>query len=365
MKIQQIITFLQDWAAPAYQESYDNAQLICGDASASVRKILVSLDATEEVVDEAIRKGANLIIAHHPIVFKGLKKLTGSNYVERCIIKAIKHDIAIFAIHTNLDNISSGVNKEISNRLSLENTRILAPKTQILSKLITFVPIENAQAVAQAMFDAGAGQIGNYDMASFKSEGKGSFRPLKNANPHIGSENNYEEVKELKLEVLVENHVLSSVIQAMLEAHPYEEVAYDIIALQNAHPYVGSGMIGTLEKELSLADFLELLKAKFGVKALKYTGDLSRSVKTVALCGGSGIFLLQNAIRSKADVFLTSDVKYHEFFDAENKLSIVDIGHFESEQFTIDLILRKLQAHIDGIAMETSETKTNPVNYYV
>lgn len=365
MKIQQIISFLQDWAAPAYQESYDNAQLICGDASSTLRKVLISLDATEDVVDEAIQKGANLIIAHHPIVFKGLKKLTGSNYVERTIIKAIKNDIAIFAIHTNLDNISTGVNKEIANRLALVNTRILAPKTQVLSKLITFVPIENLQSVAQAMFKAGAGQIGNYDMASFRSEGTGSFRPLKNAIPHIGSENSYEEVKEYKLEVLVENHLLSSVIQAMITAHPYEEVAYDIIALQNSNPYVGSGMIGTLEKEISLENFLQMVKAKFGLKAIKYTGDLSRNVKTIALCGGSGIFLLPNAIKNKADVFLTSDVKYHEFFDAENKLSIVDIGHFESEQFTVDLILRKLQAHFDGIALKASETKTNPVNYFV
>lgn len=365
MKIHELLAFFANWAPISYQENYDNSQLICGDASASINKVLVCLDCTEDIVDEAIQSGANLIVAHHPIIFKGLKKLTGSNYVERTLIKAIKNDIAIYALHTNLDNVDSGVNKEICNRIGLSNTRILAPKSQLLSKISVYVPINHVEIVSNAMFDAGAGKIGKYDMASFKSTGMGSFRPLDGAQPHIGSANNYEEVSECKLDMLVEKHLLNAVISSMIHAHPYEEVAYDVFDLQNTHPYVGSGMIGTLDSTLTLEEFLDTLKSKFGLKSIKYTGDLNRKVQSVAVCGGSGIFLLQDAIRQKADVFVSSDVKYHEFFDAENKLSIIDMGHYESEQFTIDLIVRKIQALFDGLPVQATKISTNPVNYFI
>lgn len=365
MKIQALISLLHQWAPAAYQESYDNSTLICGNTQNDIQKVLVCLDVTEDVLDEAIQLGANLIIAHHPIIFKGLKKLTGSNYVERTLIKAIKNDISIFALHTNLDNVLTGVNREIANRMGIENPKILLPKSDILYKLIVFVPLSHAESLAQALFNVGVGKIGNYDMASFRSKGTGTFRPLEHANPHTGTVLNFEEVEEIKLEFIVEKHLLQTSIQTMLEVHPYEAVAYDCIELQNIHNEIGSGMIGNLDNNISMADFLKMIKEKFGLHAIKYTGNLQKNVQRIAWCGGSGIFLLSEAKKQKADVFLTADVKYHEFFDAENQISIVDIGHYESEQFTIDLIIRKIQAQFDGISVSATSINTNPVQIYL
>ena len=365
MTISSIIHCLHNWANPSLQESYDNAGLICGNPNQQVTRILVCLDATEAVVDEAIRKNAELIVAHHPIVFKGLKRFTGNSYVEKTLIKAIKNDIAIFAIHTNLDNIESGVNAEIANRLGIVNPRILSPKNQLLYKLAVFVPKQNADNLANAMFLAGAGRIGNYDRASFRSEGIGSFRPGPKANPHLGKIGTTEYVEELKLEMLVEKHLLNPVINAMIQNHPYEEVAYDYWELENTHAQIGSGMIGELPSEMPLLSFLTLLKEKFNLQMAKYTGNPNKMVKKVAFCGGSGSFLIPCALKQNADLFLSADFKYHEFFDAEDKMTIVDMGHYESEQFTVDLIMRKLQAQCDGIEILPTEMNTNPVSYFL
>lgn len=361
--IRDILRVLEAWAPLSRQENYDNAGLITGDATQPVKGIMVCLDSTEAVLDEAIEKGCNLVIAHHPIVFGGLKKITGRNYVERTVIKAIRNNIAIYAIHTNLDNVQSGVNAEICRRLGLDNTRILAPKKDLLYKLSVFVPLDDTEKVAEALFSAGAGRIGNYDSASFRSAGTGTFRPLEGSNPHIGQNGMREEVAENRLEVLLDADILQGAVQAMLQAHPYEEAAYDLIPLHNLHKEVGSGMYGELPQPVPAADFPAYVKERMGLSMLKYTPTAGTHIRRVAVCGGSGIFLLPKALQSGADAFITSDVKYHEFFDAEERLMLMDIGHYESEQYTVDLILRKLQSQFQGLPAMATGIRTNPVQY--
>ena len=362
-RIQDVISYLEQLAPPAYQESYDNATLICGDRSAEVKGILCTLDCTEDVVDEAIRLGANLIVAHHPIVFKGLKSLTGKNYVERTVIKAIKNDVAIYAIHTNLDHVSMGVNKRICDRLGLSHTKILQPKKQILNKLVFFVPVKDKDKVLEAVFSAGAGQIGEYKDCSFQVEGMGTFTPSENANPHLGQRGVPQYEKEVRVEVILPAFQSNRIISEMKKAHPYEEVAYYLSALENENQEIGAGMIGTLISPMGELDFLDHLKEKMNLKILKHTALKNKPVKKVAVCGGAGIFLLSDAKRSGADVFITSDVKYHEFFDTEGQLVLCDIGHYESEIFTKELLGELLSQNFPNIALYLTKVVTNPTSY--
>ena len=362
-RIQDVISYLEALAPPAYQESYDNATLICGDRKAEVCGVLCTLDCTEEVVAEAISLGANLIVAHHPIVFKGLKSLTGRNYVERTVLRAIKNDIAIYAIHTNLDHISMGVNKRICDRLGLTQTKILQPKKQILNKLVFFVPVADKDKVLDAVFEAGAGQIGEYKDCSFQVEGMGTYTPSENANPHIGQRGVPQYEKETRIEVILPAFQSSRIISAMKKAHPYEEVAYYLSVLENENQEVGAGMIGSLEKQMNELDFLDFLKEKMNLKVFKHTELKNKPVNKVAVCGGAGIFLLSDAKRAGADVFVTSDVKYHEFFDAEGQLIICDIGHYESEIFTKELLGELLSQNFPNIALYLTKVVTNPTSY--
>ncbi len=363
MKIKDITQFLETIAPPQYQEGYDNAGLIVGDPMKEITGVLVCLDSIETIIDEAIERGCNLVVAHHPIVFKGLKRFTGKNYVERTIIKAIKNDIAIYAIHTNLDNVlRSGVNTKICERLGLTNCRILAPKRQTLMKLTTFVPYPQIKEVLNALFAAGAGQIGEYKNCSFRTEGVGTFRPTGTANPTVGVLDKDESVAEARIEVIFDHFLEKKVVSAMKNAHPYEEVAYYLHVLENENLAVGSGMIGEIE-EISEIDFLLLLKMSMHVSCIKHTTLLEKKVKKVAVCGGAGGFLLNHAIAAGADVFVTADYKYHEFFDADGKIVIADIGHFESEQFTIDLLNDLLQKEFEKLNVFSTKNITNPVNY--
>ena len=361
--IKEITKHLEQLAPISSQESYDNSGLIVGNAAQEVQGALLTLDCTEAVVEEAIQLGVNLIIAHHPIVFKGLKKLNGKNYVERTVIKAIKNDIAIYAIHTNLDNYVGGVNAKIGALLGLENLRILAPKKGVLNKITVFVPSEDSEKVAQAMFANGAGNIGNYDECSFESTGKGAFKPLDGANPTIGQVDHREFVSETKLEVLCSTHNTAKVLHAMKSAHPYEEVAHDVIPLANANHFEGAGMIGELSEPIKTTSFLKQLKEKFKTGCVRHTPIVHESIKTVAFCGGSGSFLIGAAKGAGADLYITGDVKYHEFFDAENNLIIADIGHFESEQYTPQLIHEVLKKKFINFALHLSKVNTNPINY--
>lgn len=362
--IKQVIQYLEQLAPSVYQESYDNCGLLTGNAEWELTKILVSLDCTEAVVDEAIAKGCNLIVAHHPIIFGGLKKLNGKNYVERTVIKAIKNDIAIYAIHTNLDNVQHGVNAKICEKLGLINTKILVPKTGTLKKLSVFVPQTHLQVVQEALFNAGAGNIGNYSECSFYSTGMGTFKGNEKSNAFVGEEGKQHQEPEYKLEVLVDDARLNNVISAMLKAHPYEEVAYDVYAILNTNTTIGSGMVGELPQELSAEAFLKHLKSAMNLNVIRFT-PYSNKVKKVAVCGGAGSFLLKNAIGAQADAYVTGDFKYHEFFDAENRLMIADIGHYESEIFTINLLADEILKKFPTFAVILSEINTNPINYYI
>ncbi len=361
--IAHIISYLHQVAPFSYQESYDNSGLLVGDASQEVTGVVVALDCTEAVIDEAIAAGANVVLTHHPIVFKGLKRLTGSNYVERTVIKAIRNNIALIAIHTNLDNVYFGVNHIIASRLNLTNQRILAPKAATLFKLAVFVPHDSEDAVRSAMAEAGAGRIGDYENCSFSVEGMGRFRPTGDADPYIGEPGKLVTVSETCIEVVVNQHALKAVEQAMKKAHPYEEVAYNIIPMLNTNQYIGSGMVGDLEAPVKTMDFLEFVKETFQCGVVRYTYAVSETVQRIAVCGGSGGFLLPDAIGAKADVFITADYKYHEFFDADGKIVIADIGHFESEQYTSDWLVQLLTKKFTTFAVRLANVNTNPINY--
>ena len=363
-KIKDILNYLETIAPSAYQESYDNTGWTTGNKQDEVTGVLITLDTTEAVIDEAISTNCNLIIAHHPILFKGLKKITNENYVERTIIKAIKHNIAIYAIHTNLDNIFHGVNHKIAEKLVLQNLRILQPKVGILYKLVTLCPKANTRSVTEALHKAGAGHLGNYDHCSFKTEGTGSFRANEAANPHIGKPGVLESVTEDRIEVILPAYLQQKILTALMEAHPYEEVSYYISEIINKNQQVGSGMIGQLQTPMPVDDFLNYLKEKMQLKIIRHTIAIHQKIQTIAVCGGAGSFLLKEAIGQKADVFITSDFKYHEFFDAENHLMIADIGHYESEVFTKELIYDILSKKFTKFALNLSKINTNPIKYF-
>ncbi len=362
-KVKDITKVLENLAPLHYQESYDNAGLLTGDPESGVRGVLVSLDMTEEVVDEAIANGCDMVVAHHPIIFKGLKKLTGSNYVERTVIKAIKNDIALYGIHTNLDNMSHGVNKKICDTLDLRDTSILAPKNQTLKKMVTFVPGDHTENVLGSLFEAGGGRIGNYKECSFKINGEGSFFPMEGSSPAIGSQGVRERVGEDRIEVVFPAYLEYKLIRKLRENHPYEEPAFDIFSLDNPNPYIGAGMIGYTDKPYPSRDYLYFVKEKLNLSVLKHTRIVKENINKVAVCGGAGSFLLKAAVASGADLFITADFKYHEYFDAENNIIVADVGHYESEVFTKDLIYDYLIENFSNIAVILAKTVTNPISY--
>lgn len=363
IKVRDISEYLESVAPAAHQESYDNIGLLVGNPENVVTGVLTTLDCTEEVVKEAIEKGFNMIVAHHPLIFKGLKRLTGSTYVERTALMAIRNDISIYALHTNLDNIYRGVNYKIGEKLGLRNMRIMAPRKNVLSKLTVFVPVEDTAKVLEALYAAGAGNIGNYQNCSFRTAGTGTFMPNEQANPHIGERNKQEETDENRIEVIFPAHLERRILEAMKEAHPYEEAAYYLHLLENSDLETGSGMIGELPSPLNAPDFLQKVKEVFKLEVVRYTESRGENVERVAVCGGSGSFLLSEAIRQRADALITADFKYHEFFDSEGKIIIADIGHYESEYYTKELIHEILNKKFTNIAAEISAINTNPVRY--
>jgi dinuclear metal center YbgI/SA1388 family protein len=363
MKLSQIIEHLELLAPPSFQESYDNSGLITGNREMQITGILVSLDCIESIVDEAISNKCNLIVAHHPIVFSGLKKINGKNYVERVIIKAIKNDIAIYAIHTNLDNVYQGVNSKICEKLGLKNYKILAPKKELLKKFVTFCPADSAEKVRQALWNAGAGQIGNYDEVSFNLNGTGTYRGNENSNPVIGEKGKLMREPEERIEIIYAAHLESKILAALRASHPYEEIAYDLFPMENKWQLVGSGMIGELEKPTPVMEFLKHVKSKMKADVVRYTAIDGKMISKVAVCGGSGSFLLKDAMAAGADIFITADFKYHQFFDSEGKIVIADIGHFETEQFTIELLSDNLKQKFPTFAIRQTGLNTNPITY--
>ncbi|MBQ0130510.1 MAG: Nif3-like dinuclear metal center hexameric protein [bacterium] len=365
MTVKEILSCLTRVAPLSWQESYDNAGLQVGDENAEVSKALVALDVTEALVDEAVAKSCNLILSHHPLIFRGLKHLTPKSPIERAVMKAIKNDIAIISMHTNLDNSYLGVNRRLGEMLGLKNLHILQPMNGRLMKLVVFCPTDYAEKVRSAMFEAGAGCIGNYDSCSFNAAGQGSFRAGEETHPFVGEQGKLHFENEIRVETIVPDHLLNRVVSAMLKVHPYEEVAYDVYQLQNEFPLVGSGMIGEFETEMPETDFLNLVSETIGTPCLRHSALTGRMIKRVALCGGAGSFLLDDAKSDKADAFLSADMKYHDFFEPDGDILMVDGGHFETEQFTKELIRDLIRKNFSTFAAEIAETNANSVHYFV
>ncbi|MCK9618392.1 MAG: Nif3-like dinuclear metal center hexameric protein [Lentimicrobiaceae bacterium] len=363
MKLSEICKEIENIAPLSLQEHYDNSGLIIGNIGKNVNHVLICIDVTEAVIEEAIAENCDLIISHHPLIFSGLKKFNGETPTEKIVQKALIHNIAVYAAHTNLDNVSGGVNQILCKKLGLKNTRILSPKKNILRKLITFCPEMNANQVRKALFDAGAGNIGNYDACSFNSAGWGTFRANESANPFVGEVNQIHEEKEIKIEVIYPEFIENRLLKALIQNHPYEEVAYDIVPLANALSLAGAGMIGETEYDEKEYDFLMKVKNIVKTGMIRHSELLNKPVKKVAVCGGSGSFLIKEAIAADADVFISGDIKYHDFQQSEKRIVIADIGHFESEQFAKELLFNLLNKKNSTFAVRISTTETNPVNY--
>ena len=363
MIVQSICDLIEEFAPLALQESYDNCGLLVGNSQQEITNVLITIDITEEVVEEAIAKNCNLIVSHHPLIFSGLKQLTGRNEVQRCVAKAIKNDVAIYAAHTNLDNVPAGVNGKIAEKIGLSNTKILIPKQNSLLKLVTFVPTSSADTVRNSLFSAGAGHIGNYDSCSFNQDGIGTFRANSGAQPFVGELDQLHFEPETKIEVVFPTFLQNQVVNALLENHPYEVPAYDLIELNNTLNEYGTGLIGELDNEEDAASFLIRIKQVFNCKSIRYTDILSKNVKRVAICGGAGSSFLSHAISAGADIYISGDFKYHDFFETQSKIIIADIGHFESEQFTKEIFYEIITKKMPTFAVQISDIKTNPINY--
>jgi dinuclear metal center YbgI/SA1388 family protein len=364
MKLFELINELESVAPLQFQEDYDNCGLLTGNKTWEVKGILLSLDCTEEIIDEAINTHCNVVVAHHPVIFTGLKKLNGNSYVERTIIKAIQNNIAIYACHTNLDNIQPGVNQKIAQKIGLSNCTILAPKSNLLRKIVTYVPETHHQAVLNALFEAGAGNIGNYDSCSFNTTGIGTFKGNEKSTPFLGQKNQLSKESETRIETIFEQHKENQIIKALLDFHPYEEVAYDLYSVNNKHLYVGSGMIGELASSMDEISFLKHIKKVFRAPIIKHTRLMNKPIQKVAICGGSGRFLLKNAIHADADAFITADFKYHDYFEVDNRLLLLDIGHYESEQFTPEIFYNIIIKKFPTFAIRLSKINTNPINCF-
>lgn len=363
MKVKEVIALLEELSPLSYSEGFDNTGLLVGDANANVSGILVTLDTLEKVVDEAIDKNCNLIVSFHPIIFSGLKKITGRTYVERVVQKAIKHDIAIFSNHTALDNSWNGVNAMICEKLGLKNRTVLIPQLETIKKLITFVPSNDAKKVRDALFAAGGGNIGNYENCSFNIEGKGSFKGNEASNPVKGKKGEIHFEEETQIGITFAKHLQSNILNALFEAHPYEEVAYEITTLENQNQHVGMGMIGEFEKAVEEKEFLKFLKETMKTDCVRHSALLQKSIKRVAVLGGSGSFAIDAAKKAGADAFISADFKYHDFFKAENTILLADIGHYESEQYTKELLHSFLKKKITNFAVLLSQINTNPISY--
>jgi dinuclear metal center YbgI/SA1388 family protein len=363
MKLLEICSWLDAEVPIAFQEGYDNSGLQAGDPDKEIRKAMIALDVTESTVDEAVAKGCNMIISHHPLIFNPIKKLTGNNSTERTLIKVVKNGIAVYSCHTNLDIFGEGVSRRMAAKIGLHNVTVLSPLKSHLLKLVTYVPEEHIDTVRNAVFNAGAGTIGNYDMCSYNIEGTGSFRGNPDTKPFKGEKGELHFEKEIRFETIMLAHLRNKVIKALVETHPYEEVAYDIYRLENDYFQAGLGCVGELKKDVDEMQFLKNLSSIFKAKGIRYSKPIGKKIRKVAVCGGAGIGLLKEAIKSGADIFITADLKYHDFFNAENKILMADIGHFESEIFSGEILYELIIKKFPTFAVQFSETNTNPINY--
>ena len=363
MKIKQIVSALERFAPLPLQDGFDNAGLQIGLTEAEATGALLCLDVTEAVLDEAIALGYNLVISHHPLIFKGYKSITGKDYVERCILKAIKNDIVIYSAHTNLDNAQGGVNYKIAEKIGLKNLKVLEPKENNLVKLVTFVPYAQADAVREALFAAGCGNIGDYDSCSYNLKGEGTFRANEGCHPFCGEIGELHTEPEVRIETVLPAFRKASVLRALLSVHPYEEPAYDFYPLANTWDQVGSGVVGELPEEEDELSFLQRIKDLFHVGCVKHSALTGKPIREVALCGGSGAFLINDAISYGADVFITGEAKYNDFYDVEDRILLAVIGHYESEVCTKDIFYSIISKKFPTFALHFSNVNSNPVKY--
>jgi len=364
MVLKELCTFLESKASLSYQEEYDNAGLLIGDPDMEISGAILCLDITEDVLDEAIGRGFNMIISHHPLIFKGLKKLIHGSAETVLLSKAIKNDLAIFSIHTNLDNSLDGLNGLLMKKLGITGYQVLYPQKRLLFKLVTFCPVEYAGKIRLALFEAGAGHIGNYDSCSFNVSGQGTFRASENTNPFVGEKNVVHFEDEIRIEVIVPDHVRNQVVSSLIKNHPYEEVAYDLYPLDNYFSKIGSGAVGTLPREQSGKDFLFLVKKSLGLTVIRHSKVGSRLVKRIGICSGSGSSLIPQALEAEVDVLLTADLKYHDFFLAGDHMLLVDIGHYESEHWVKEWLYDALIEKFPNFACLISQVNTNPIHYF-
>ncbi len=364
MKLSDIIRYLESEVSILLQEDYDNSGLICGNPEKEIDSALVCVDVTQDVLYEAIENDISLIVSHHPLIFSGIKKLSGRSYVERILINAIKNDIAIYCMHTNLDNVIGGVNHYLARAIGLEKCRILSPMKGLLRKLVTFCPVDHADKVREALFEAGAGHIGNYDSCSYNLTGKGTFKAGDHSDPYVGEKGKIHFEEEVRIETIYPVYKEQEIIVSLIRAHPYEEVAYDLYPLENIFDQTGAGMLGYLNIEMDDKAFLKYLKGKLDLHVIRHSQLFGKTISKVAICGGSGSFLIKKAIASGADAFITGDLKYHQFFDAEERIVLIDIGHYESEKYTKELIFDLIKKKFPKFAVQISEINTNAVHYF-
>jgi len=362
VRVADVVKVMETFAPISYQESYDNSGLIIGTNDTEVKGVLVCLDVTEDVLDEAIELGANMIISHHPIVFSGVKRFNGNGYVQRIVQKSIKNDLILYASHTNADSVLGGVNSKLAEIINLQDCKVLSPIKNDFFKLVTFIPTDHFSKVSNAVFDAGAGSIGNYDKCGFATDGQGSFRAGEDAKPFVGSKSELHFENETRFETVFPKYLKGAVINSLLNSHPYEEVAYDLYELHNYNYKVGLGIVGDLKEPMTYSEFIEFVKDKLHISAIKCTKFLDKKINRVAVCGGSGAFLLNDAIGSGADIFISGDFKYHQFFDADNRIVIADVGHYESEKHVKSVFYELLTKKITNFAVYISRINTNPIN---
>jgi dinuclear metal center YbgI/SA1388 family protein len=363
MKVKDIASWLDTAVPLSFQESWDNSGLQIGNPETEISSALLTLDVTEEVVDEAISENCQMIISHHPVIFSGLKKITGSSSTDRIIIKALRDDIAIYSSHTNLDVFSNGVSRKMAEKIGLCNVTPLSPLRERLLKLVTFVPESHIDRVSEALFGAGAGHIGNYDYCGFTISGTGSFRAGPDSSPFVGEKGKIHHENEVRLETIMFSHLRESVVKALRGSHPYEEPAFDIYPLSNYTTEEGLGCKGEFSGPVEEKMLIEMVSSVFGSKSVRYSGLTGRPVIMTALCGGSGSSLLGDAISSGAGAFITGDVRYHTFIEASGRILLIDAGHFETEKFATEILYDLIIKKFPKFALRFSNKNSNPINY--
>lgn len=365
-KIKEVLQAMDAICSESIQESWDNSGLQWGDDSETVKGVIVSLDVTMDVINEAIDCGCNLIIAHHPLIFGPLKQVRkNGTEVERLAYHCIQNSIAVYAAHTNWDKVAQGVSWVMAKRIGLLNEEILQPEKDGLCNLKVMGTPRDIAEIRKAWFNAGIGNVGEYSNCSFTTDGWGTFEPSESANPSVGEKNKTEFLRENAIEILCTKKDVSKALAIATETSSYETIAHSIIPLKNTNDTLGFGCIGELKEALSLSDFLALCKEKYACKVVRYNpSEKIKNIKTVAVCGGSAIDFLPTAIARKADAYITADVKYHQFMLADDALTLVDVGHYESEIWAMEYLTHLISEKFHNFAIRLTTINTNSVRYF-